>query len=292
MDAQTQHQLTVAGANRAGLEPVQLWIAYFARGGNLSQIEMEAYLLGVLEISALERDVLALTVNEVLQDTTSRYRVPYSVDAQATNTGHDGQPVSSSFNQAQDVLDQVLTDLGAAGMTFLLPEQAEHQRLLSVDRTHLVDTGAEERFDQITRQAQERFGVSSASVALITDRIQFLKSVVGPLKQNTPRDIALCNETIRRAGPLIINDALTDPRFKNNPLVTGDPHIRFYAGHPLFGSKGWAIGALCIIDQHPREFTAKDEEDFHALALDAQHQIEATKFSDPQSRENPGAGFL
>lgn len=282
MDEQTQHQLTVAGATKAGLEPVQLWIAYFARGGTLSQIEIEAYLQGVLDIPPEERDVLALTVNEVLQATTSRYRVPYSNDAQVTNTGGHGQPVSNSFNQAQTVMDQALTDLGAAGRPFLRPDQAEHQRLLSVDRTGLVDTSAEERFDRITRQAQERFGVSSASVALITDRTQFLKSVVGPLKQHTPRDIALCNETIRHAGPLIINDTLTDARFKDNPLVTGEPHIRFYAGHPLFGSKGWAIGTFCIIDQHSREFTAKDEEDLRALAMVAQHQIEATTFSNPQ----------
>lgn len=274
MDERTQHQLTAAGATRAGLEPVQLWIAYFARGGTLSQIEMDAYLLGVLDIPAVERDVLALTVNEVLQATTSQYRVPYSDDPQVTNTDGKDEAVLHSFNQAQDVLDQALTDLGAAGRSFLRPEEAESQRLLSVDRTGLVETGAEERFDRITRQAKNRFGVSTATVALITDRVQFLKSVVGPLKQHTPREIAFCNETIRQAGPLIINDALTDPRVKNNPLVTGEPHIRFYAGYPLFGSKGWTIGTFCIIDQHPRHFTHKDRQDLHALAVAAQHEID------------------
>lgn len=274
MDEQTQHQLTVSGAAQAGLEPVQLWIAYFARGGTLSQIEMEAYLRGVIRISPLERDTLALTLNEVLQSITSHYRVPYSDDIQITNRDAQGRPVPGSLNQAQTIVDEALTDLGAAGRSFLLPEEAESQRLLSVDQTHLVDTAPEERFDQITRKAQKHFGVSSASVALITERIQFLKSVVGPHKQNTPRDIALCNETIRQAGPLIISDTLTDQRFKNNPLVTGEPHIRFYAGYPIFGSKGWAVGTFCIIDQKPRHFSDEEQQELQTMALAVQHQID------------------
>ncbi|MHA7155351.1 GAF domain-containing protein [Arthrobacter sp. TMN-50] len=273
MDARTQQQLTVAGATQTRMEPVQLWIEYFARGGTLSQLELDAYLAGVQTIPSLERDVFALTLNEILQSTTSQYRVPYSTDAEVTNTESTGQMVSGSLNQAQNIVDQALSDLGAAGVSFLLPGEAESQRLLAVDQTGLVDTAAEERFDRITRQAQERFGVSSVSVALITDRRQFLKSVVGPLSRNTPRDVALCNETIRRAGPLIINDTLADPRFKNNPLVTGEPHIRFYAGYPIFGTKGWAVGTLCIIDQTPRVFSAEDQQELKALAMIIQQEI-------------------
>ncbi|MHA7276746.1 GAF domain-containing protein [Arthrobacter sp. Hz1] len=274
MDAQTQQQLTVAGATQTRMKPAQLWIEYFARGGSLSQLELEAYLLGVVVIPPLERDVVALTLNEILQNTTSQYRVPYSTDTHVTNTDSTGQIISGSLNQVQDIVDQALSDLGAAGVSFLLPGEAESQRLRAVDQTGLVDTAAEERFDRITRQAQERFGVSSASVALITDRRQFLKSVVGPLGQNIPRDVAFCNRTIRRAGPLIINDTLADPRFKNNPLVTGEPHIRFYAGYPIFGTRGWAIGTLCIIDQNPRDFSLEDQQELQTLASAVQHQID------------------
>lgn len=273
MDARTQQQLTVAGATQTRMKPAQLWIEYFARGGVLSQIELEAYLSGVVGIPPVERDILALTLNEILQNTTSQYRVPYSTDAEVTSTDSTGQRISGSLDQAQNIVDQALSDLGAAGASLLLPGEAECQRLLAVDQTGLVDTAAEERFDRITRQAQEHFGVSSASVALITDRRQFLKSVVGPLGQNTPRDVALCNETIRRAGPLIINDTLDDPRFRDNPLVTGEPRIRFYAGYPIFGIKGWAVGTFCIIDQKPRGFSADDQQELKALAMIIQQEI-------------------
>ncbi|MHA7141930.1 GAF domain-containing protein [Arthrobacter sp. CAL618] len=273
MDARTQQQLTVAGATQTRMKPAQLWIEYFARGGVLSQIELEAYLLGVVGLPPVERDILALTLNEILQNTTSQYRVPYSTDAEVTSTNSTGQMISGSLDQAQEIVDQALSDLGAAGVSFLLPGEAEYQRLVAVDQTGLVDTAAEERFDRITRQAQEHFGVSSASVALITDRRQFLKSVVGPLGQNTPRDVALCNETIRRAGPLIINDTLADLRFRDNPLVTGEPRIRFYAGYPIFGTKGWAVGTFCIIDQKPRGFSADDQQELKALAMIIQQEI-------------------
>ncbi len=122
---------------------------------------------------------------------------------------------------------------------------------------------------ELFRQCQN----SSASVALIAERRQFLKSVIGPLGQNTPRDIAFCSETIRRAGPPIINDTLNDPVFRNNPLVAGEPRIRFYAGCPLTGSGGWAIGTVCIIDQNPREFTVQDQQELRALPEAAQNEI-------------------
>jgi hypothetical protein len=285
MDERTQQQLTVTAAAQAGLDPAELWVAYYALGGSLSQLEVEAYLRGEQEMAPLECDILALTLNEILQDTASELRVPYSTDDESTNadssntgsttsTGSDGAPGADGINEAGEILERALDDLGAAGASFLTPVQAEVQRLRAVERTGLVDTSAEERFDRITRQAKERFGVSSASVALIAERRQFLKSVIGPLGQNTPRDIALCSETIRRAGPLIINDTLNDPLFRNNPLVTGEPRIRFYAGFPLIGSGGWPIGTLCILDQNPRDFTVEDQQELRALAENAQREID------------------
>ncbi|WP_159619548.1 GAF domain-containing protein [Arthrobacter zhaoguopingii] len=279
MDEQTQQQLTVTAAAQAGLGPAELWIAYYAMGGSLSQVEVKAYLLGEQGIPQLEGDILALTLNEILPDTASELRVPYSTDGQGMNTDStssagDGTPEAAGIDEAGDILERALEDLGAAGTSFLTPTQAEAERLRAVERTGLVDTPAEERFDRITRQAKEHFGVSSASVALIAKQRQFLKSVIGPLGQNTPRDIALCSETIRRAGPMIINDTLNDPLFKNNPLVTGEPRIRFYAGYPLIGSGGWAVGTLCIIDQNPRDFTVEDQQVLRDLAEDAQREID------------------
>jgi hypothetical protein len=280
VDEQTQQQLTVTAAAQTGLGPAELWVAYYALGGSLSQLEVEAHLRGEQGMARMECDILAHALNEILQDTASELRVPYSTDDGSTNTastagtGGDGAPGGAgSIREAGTILERALDDLGAAGVSFLTPAQAEAQRLRAVERTKLVDTPAEERFDRITREARERFGVSSASVALIAEHRQFLKSVIGPLGQNTPRDVAFCSETIRRAGPLIINDTLNDPLFRNNPLVTGEPRIRFYAGYPLFGSGGWPIGTLCIIDQNPRDFNAQEQQELRALAEAAQREI-------------------
>ncbi|WP_026548906.1 GAF domain-containing protein [Arthrobacter sp. Br18] len=104
------------------------------------------------------------------------------------------------------------------------------------------------------------FDVSMATVSLIDDHRQFLNSVVGQVLQNMPRKISFCNATIRNAGLLVVNDAQTDERFTTNPLVTGEPYIRFYACYPLKGPGGWTIGTLCVIDQKPRGFTTEDEQ--------------------------------
>jgi hypothetical protein len=255
------------GAIRTGWNPGELWIAYFALGGSLAQFEIEAYLAGIQDLPVLERDLLAHTLNEILEESGQGVRVPYSTDEEpATPAGDTGAT-------AEEILARALTDLGAAGAVFLTAAEAEAQRLGSLERTGLVDSPAEERFDRITRQAREHFGVSSAIVALITDRRQYLKSVTGPVGQNLAREDSFCTETIRGAGTMVVNHTRTDERFRANPLVTGEPHLRFYAGYPLLGPGGWTVGTLCVLDQKPRGFSAQDEHDLRAFAGAAQQEI-------------------
>ncbi|MBT2566285.1 SpoIIE family protein phosphatase [Arthrobacter sp. ISL-85] len=149
----------------------------------------------------------------------------------------------------------------------------EPARLKSLAETGLLDSPAEEGFDRITRLAQKLFGVSAASVALIGEDRQFLKSVVGDLEVNAPREVSFCTHTILTPHTLVVEDAQQDERFSNNPLVLGQPNIRFYAGQPLQGPGGHNIGTLCIIDQEPRTFTEEQKQVLHDLAAIAQREI-------------------
>jgi hypothetical protein len=167
-----------------------------------------------------------------------------------------------------------LAALGASGKFLLTPDQAEKERLKSLRETDLVDTGPEEPFDRIVSATRKFFNVGAASLSLIDGDVQHFKSVVGPLRDETPRQIALCTATVERNTMLIINDTLADDRFASNPLVVGDPHIRFYAGFPLHGPRGWNIGTLCIIDQKPRPFPPSEQQVLRILAAIAQSYID------------------
>lgn len=145
--------------------------------------------------------------------------------------------------------------------------------MLAVERSGLLEAGPDERFDRLVRHTQELFGVTAASIALITQDQQVLKSFVGPLSRSVDRRHALCNVTIQNEDLLIVPDTLEDPRFSTTPLVLGEPHIRFYAGCALRGPAGWFIGTLCIIDQAPRIFTTGEWRMLRALAIQAELEL-------------------
>lgn len=151
--------------------------------------------------------------------------------------------------------------------------EAERQRLRSLERSGLLTSGDEERFDRIVLRAQRDLGVKAASIALIDADRQYLKSFVGPLARSVERRLAFCSTTIQGEDLLIVPDTLEDPRFSTNTLVLGAPFIRFYAGCPLRGPGGWMIGTLCVIDQAPRAFTAGDERMLRALAVEAELEL-------------------
>lgn len=149
----------------------------------------------------------------------------------------------------------------------------EQDRLDSLAATDLMDSPAEEGFDRITRLAQQLFGVSTATVALVAHDRQYLKSVAGELDRIIPRADAFCSHTIMTPDTMVVEDARKDDRFSTNPLVLGGPSIRFYAGQPLQGPGGWNIGTFCLIDQEPRSFTADQQQIFHDLAAIVQREI-------------------
>jgi len=133
----------------------------------------------------------------------------------------------------------------------------ENSRIACLRLLNILDTQPEERFDRITRMAKRLFSVPIAQVTLIDTNRQWFKSSIGVSDRETSRDFSFCAHAILGEGIMHVSDASQDDRFFDNPLVTGAPNIRFYAGCPLqVGAEN--LGTLCVIDDKPREFD--DEE--------------------------------
>ena len=144
----------------------------------------------------------------------------------------------------------------------------EKKRLATLRSYGVLDTPPEALFDHITMLARTLFCVPVALVSLVDEDRQWFKSRCGDLEQNeTPRAMAFCAYTVARKSLFVVQDARKDDRFRNNPLVAGEPGVRFYAGAPLTTPDGYVIGSLCLIDTIPhRTFSDKDGEVLKALA--------------------------
>jgi diguanylate cyclase (GGDEF)-like protein len=129
----------------------------------------------------------------------------------------------------------------------------EERRIETLHSLEVLDTLPEERFERLTRMAKQMFGVPIALVSLVDENRQWFKSCIGLDVHETSREISFCGHSILEKYVFIVSDTLLDPRFVDNPLVTHEPHIRFYAGCPLHVN-GYRLGTLCIIDKQPRVF--------------------------------------
>ncbi|HEY0064648.1 MAG TPA: GAF domain-containing protein [Telluria sp.] len=132
----------------------------------------------------------------------------------------------------------------------------ESERLAALYELLLLDTPPEQRFDTIVEFAASEFEVPICLISLIDHDRQWFKSRLGLEACSTPRDISFCAHAILQPEIMVVPDALADERFFDNPLVTSEPHIRFYAGAPLTLPSGQPIGTLCIIDIKPRTLDA------------------------------------
>lgn len=130
-------------------------------------------------------------------------------------------------------------------------------RIQALHDLRVLDTEPEERFDRITRLLCRLFDCRIALISLIDSDRQWFKSNCGLKATETERDISFCGHAILSSDALVVEDALLDSRFYDNPLVTGYPHIRFYAGHPLKATTGHVLGTLCLIDDNPRQLSVE-----------------------------------
>jgi diguanylate cyclase (GGDEF)-like protein len=142
----------------------------------------------------------------------------------------------------------------------------EARRLTALHATRLLGSAPEEAFDRITRMAARLLHAPTALVSLVDKDVQWFKSRCGFEATETARNISFCGHAILEHEPLVINDATTDPRFHDNPLVTGEAHVRFYVGVPLYSVDRMPIGTLCVIDRVPREVSSEDLDMLRDLA--------------------------
>ncbi len=159
-----------------------------------------------------------------------------------------------------------------------LPED-EPLRLQTLQALNVLDTESEERFDRLTRMARRVFGTPIALVSLVDADRQWFKSALGLDARETPRDISFCGHAIIGNDIFVVPDASSDLRFADNPLVTGEPNIRFYAGCPLRAANGAKVGTLCVIDRQPRAFDEDDYDAMRDLAAMAEREIAAIQLA-------------
>ena len=150
----------------------------------------------------------------------------------------------------------------------------EPERLIALQGLALLDTQPAEAYDRLTRLASEEFKVGICAISLVDRDRQWFKSISGLSVKETSREISFCGHTILDEGCFVVLDTFLDDRFADNPLVTDEPKIRFYAGCPVHDPSFHRIGSICLIDSAPRSFDRKDMVKLHEYASDVEAQIE------------------
>jgi diguanylate cyclase (GGDEF)-like protein len=157
----------------------------------------------------------------------------------------------------------------------------EAGRLQELCSYGVLDSGADPHFDDISELARRVAGTEIGIISLVDENRQWFKSCVGASlgQQETPRHVSFCGHTILQRQPLIINDALQDSRFHDNPLVTGEPGVRFYAGFPLITANGFVLGSLCAISRQPHQLKDEQIDSLRRLASLAVQQLQVLRES-------------
>jgi GAF domain-containing protein len=148
----------------------------------------------------------------------------------------------------------------------------ESSRIEALHALNILDTQPEERFDRLTRLAKRVFNVPYSTISMIDTHRQWFKSIQGLTLCQTSRDISFCAHAILFDDILYVENALKDERFHDNPVVIGDPKIRFYAGCSL-EVNGFKMGTFCVFDKKPRQFTREDRQLLKDLAALAEREL-------------------
>ena len=263
MRAEPQQWLARRALTAGDLTAFDVWVVYVGLGGSEDGLQVDAYLNGLLPMELTDRDLIARAVNVLLEESEEAgLRAPLREDPAWVAEAFGTYP-------AWEVTPaDLIAPLVGGG-------QAEALRLASLERTGLLRPGSEEELDAVTAEAARRFPGCSSSLALITADRQIIKSLTGTIGSDGPRATSFCHRTVEAGGdgPFVVTDASTDVRVSTNPLVTGGPRIRFYAGYPVCGPGGWRVGSLCVISDRPRAFTAADALRLEELATRVQGLI-------------------
>jgi GAF domain-containing protein len=153
------------------------------------------------------------------------------------------------------------------------PPDHQAARLAALRSCAVLDTGPEPLYDDVVALAARICDAPIAYVALVDETRQWLKARVGLHVSETPRDRAFCAHAIQDSEPLIVADALEDPRFHDSPLVLGEPRVRFYAGFPLTTDDRFTLGTLCVADVRPRGLSDVQVDSMRRLARQVEHAL-------------------
>ncbi len=152
--------------------------------------------------------------------------------------------------------------------------EIDELRQSALERLHILDTGRERQFDDVVLLATQLCCAPISTITLVDERRQWFKAAIGLEIRETPRAMAFCSLTIRGDSPLVVEDTLLDPRFADNPLVSGEPRLRFYAGFQLVTDEGTCIGTLTVMDHVPWRLAADEHAAMRALALQVTSLLE------------------
>jgi GAF domain-containing protein len=158
-------------------------------------------------------------------------------------------------------------------MTSAAPSK-EAARVAALNRYAILDSEPEQSFDDLVTLAAHICQTPIAMLSLVDDHRQWFKSKYGVEIKETPKEISVCAHAIQQGDLFIVPDLTKDERFRDNPLVTGESHLRFYAGAPLVNDDGFALGTLCVVDKEPRELNSEQKEAIRALSRLALRQME------------------
>jgi GAF domain-containing protein len=150
----------------------------------------------------------------------------------------------------------------------------ETARLAALNRYAILDSEPEQSFDDLVILAAHICQTPMAMLSLVDDHRQWFKSKLGVQVQETSKGTSICAHAIQQRDLFVVPDTLKDERFRENPLVTDEPHVRFYAGAPLINEDGFALGTLCVVDREPRELDEQQKEAISALGRLALRQME------------------
>lgn len=230
----------------------------------IKRVAEEQFAVVLIEHNPPQRDGLALASAIRREETAGKVQVPIVLVTSRDTTASRQNNIATDWLAAPFSLSYARTKIRAwalrSASRWIRAEVPtnEQDRLAALHNLAILDTLPEPRFDRITRVAAAAFGVPIALVSLIDVDRQWFKSCYGMNTSETSRDIAFCAHVVHQKSELIVADTLRDDRFADNPLVLGEPHIRFYAGAPLTLKDGNCIGTLCLIDTRPRELGSND----------------------------------
>ena len=178
-----------------------------------------------------------------------------------------------------EMSDTVVTGAGAGAV-------AEQRRLTTLHEYEVLGTAPEADFDDITLLAAQLCRTPSAAISLIAADRQWLKSRVGMGGCDVPREHSICAQAMSGEDVMQVPDARLDPRFRHNPMVVGEPYLRFYAGAPLVTSGGQPLGSLCVVDYEPRLLTPDECAGLRTLARHVMAQLELRQYARGLDRAN------